>query len=136
MSVNIYGHQHQRSSPRNAAVSTLVNIYGHKYLPPSTSTLVTVYHYGTKRVPWLRPAARSGFPLGSNPAPRQPAKRTKGTSGRVSAAKRDRPAAAWRHTVRVTEFLQRLGEHVGGWLYLIAGGLAFAEAAILVGMVL
>jgi len=36
----------------------------------------------------------------------------------------------------VTEFLQRLGEHVGAWLYLIAGGLAFAEAAILVGMVL
>jgi membrane-associated protein len=40
------------------------------------------------------------------------------------------------HTVRVTEFLQRLGEHVGSWLYVIAGGLAFAEAAILVGMVL
>jgi membrane protein DedA with SNARE-associated domain len=36
----------------------------------------------------------------------------------------------------VTEFLQRLGEHVGGWLYLVAGGLAFAEAAILIGMVL
>jgi membrane protein DedA with SNARE-associated domain len=36
----------------------------------------------------------------------------------------------------VTEFLQRLGEHAGSWLYLIAGGLAFAEAAILVGMVL
>ncbi len=36
----------------------------------------------------------------------------------------------------MTEFLQRLGEHVGAWLYLIAGGLAFAEAAILVGMVL
>ncbi|TDV43542.1 DedA family protein [Actinophytocola oryzae] len=32
--------------------------------------------------------------------------------------------------------LQRLGEHVGAWLYLIAGGLAFAEAAVLVGMVL
>lgn len=44
--------------------------------------------------------------------------------------------AAARHTVRVTEFLQRLGEHVGGWLYLVAGGLAFAEAAILIGMVL
>jgi membrane-associated protein len=40
------------------------------------------------------------------------------------------------HTVRVTEFLQRLGEHAGSWLYLIAGGLAFSEAAILVGMVL
>ena len=36
----------------------------------------------------------------------------------------------------MTEFLQRLGEHVGAWLYLIASGLAFAEAAILVGMVL
>ena len=36
----------------------------------------------------------------------------------------------------MTEFLQRLGEHVGGWLYLVAGGLAFAEAAILIGMVL
>jgi membrane-associated protein len=36
----------------------------------------------------------------------------------------------------VTEFLQRLGEQVGGWLYLVAAGLAFAEAAILVGMVL
>jgi membrane protein DedA with SNARE-associated domain len=36
----------------------------------------------------------------------------------------------------VLEFLQRVGEHVGGWLYLIAGGLAFAEAAVLVGMVL
>ncbi|HYQ66515.1 DedA family protein [Actinophytocola sp.] len=32
--------------------------------------------------------------------------------------------------------LQRIGEHAGAWLYLIAGGLAFAEAAILVGMVL
>jgi membrane-associated protein len=36
----------------------------------------------------------------------------------------------------VTEFLKHLGEHVGGWLYLIAALLAFAEAAILVGMVL
>jgi membrane-associated protein len=36
----------------------------------------------------------------------------------------------------VTEFLQRIGYHVGGWLYLISGGLAFAEAAILVGLVL
>ena len=33
------------------------------------------------------------------------------------------------------DLLQRIGEHAGGWLYLIAGGLAFAEAAILVGMV-
>jgi membrane-associated protein len=36
----------------------------------------------------------------------------------------------------VLDQLQRIGEHVGAWLYLIAGGLAFAEAAILVGMVL
>ncbi len=36
----------------------------------------------------------------------------------------------------MTAFLQRLGESVGAWLYLIAGGLAFAEAAFLLGMVL
>jgi membrane-associated protein len=36
----------------------------------------------------------------------------------------------------VTELLQRLGESVGLWLYVIAGGLAFGEAAILLGMVL
>jgi membrane protein DedA with SNARE-associated domain len=36
----------------------------------------------------------------------------------------------------VTEFLQHIGGQVGGWLYLIAGLLAFAEAAILIGMVL
>jgi membrane protein DedA with SNARE-associated domain len=36
----------------------------------------------------------------------------------------------------VTEFLKHLGDSVGAWLYVIAGGLAFAEAAILVGMVL
>jgi membrane protein DedA with SNARE-associated domain len=36
----------------------------------------------------------------------------------------------------VTEFLKHLGEHVGAWLYLIAAFFAFAEAAILVGMVL
>lgn len=36
----------------------------------------------------------------------------------------------------MTEFLQRVGEHVGGWLYLIAAALAFGEAAILIGMVL
>jgi membrane-associated protein len=35
----------------------------------------------------------------------------------------------------VLDLLQRIGEHVGAWLYLIAGGLAFAEAAILVGVV-
>jgi membrane-associated protein len=32
--------------------------------------------------------------------------------------------------------LTSIGDAVGAWLYLIAGGLAFAEAAILVGMVL
>jgi membrane-associated protein len=36
----------------------------------------------------------------------------------------------------VTEFLKHVGQSVGVWLYVIAGGLAFAEAAILVGMVL
>jgi len=36
----------------------------------------------------------------------------------------------------VTEFLKHIGQSVGVWLYVIAGGLAFAEAAILVGMVL
>jgi membrane-associated protein len=35
----------------------------------------------------------------------------------------------------VLELLERIGEAAGPWLYLIAGGLAFAEAAILVGMV-
>lgn len=35
----------------------------------------------------------------------------------------------------VLDLLQRLGEHVGGWLYLIAGFFAFAEAAIMVGLV-
>jgi membrane-associated protein len=37
---------------------------------------------------------------------------------------------------RVTEFLKHLGEHVGAWLYVIAAFFAFAEAAILIGMVL
>jgi membrane-associated protein len=32
--------------------------------------------------------------------------------------------------------VERIGDAVGAWLYLIAGGLCFAEAAILVGMVL
>src|SRR3978361_586235 len=32
--------------------------------------------------------------------------------------------------------IHRIGDAVGLWLYLIAGGLAFAEAAILVGFVL
>src|SRR5947199_3803495 len=41
-----------------------------------------------------------------------------------------------RHTGLVTEFLQRVGDHVGGWLYLITAALAFGEAAILIGMVL
>jgi membrane-associated protein len=36
----------------------------------------------------------------------------------------------------VTQFLEHAGEHVGAWLYVIAGGLAFGEAAILLGMVL
>lgn len=36
----------------------------------------------------------------------------------------------------VTEFLKHLGEHVGTWLYPIAALVAFAEAAILIGMVL
>jgi membrane protein DedA with SNARE-associated domain len=36
----------------------------------------------------------------------------------------------------VLEFLRGIGESVGGWLYLMAGGLAFAEAAIMVGVVL
>jgi membrane-associated protein len=33
-------------------------------------------------------------------------------------------------------FLQQVGAHVGGWFYLLAGGLAFAEAAVMVGLVL
>jgi membrane protein DedA with SNARE-associated domain len=36
----------------------------------------------------------------------------------------------------VTELLRNLGEHVGTWLYVIAALLAFAEAAIMIGMVL
>jgi membrane-associated protein len=36
----------------------------------------------------------------------------------------------------VLDFLRGIGESVGAWLYVIAGGLAFAEAAILVGVVL
>jgi membrane protein DedA with SNARE-associated domain len=36
----------------------------------------------------------------------------------------------------VTEFLKHIGEHVGIWLYVIAGGFAFGEAAILIGLVL
>lgn len=35
----------------------------------------------------------------------------------------------------VLELLERIRENAGPWLYLIAGGLAFAEAAVLVGMV-
>lgn len=41
-----------------------------------------------------------------------------------------------RHNGRVLEFLRGVGEHVGGWLYVIAGFLAFAEAAVMVGVVL
>lgn len=33
------------------------------------------------------------------------------------------------------ELLQRVGEQVGGWLYVIAGFLVFAEAALMVGVV-
>jgi len=36
----------------------------------------------------------------------------------------------------VLEMMHRIGAHVGGWLYLIAGLLAFAEAAVMIGMVL
>lgn len=36
----------------------------------------------------------------------------------------------------MTQLLQQLGGHVGIWLYVIAAVLAFAEAAILIGMVL
>lgn len=36
----------------------------------------------------------------------------------------------------VTHVLEQIGQHVGVWLYVIAGGLAFGEAAILVGLVL
>jgi membrane protein DedA with SNARE-associated domain len=36
----------------------------------------------------------------------------------------------------VTELLKHIGDHVGSWLYVIAALFAFAEAAILVGMVL
>jgi membrane protein DedA with SNARE-associated domain len=35
----------------------------------------------------------------------------------------------------VLQFLQRLGAQVGGWLYVIAGFLAFAEAALMIGVV-
>ena len=33
-------------------------------------------------------------------------------------------------------FLQQIGAQVGAWFYVIAGGLAFAEAAVMVGLVL
>jgi len=33
-------------------------------------------------------------------------------------------------------FLQHLGGQIGAWFYLIAGGLVFAEAAVMVGLVL
>lgn len=36
----------------------------------------------------------------------------------------------------MTEFLQGLGVHGGWWLYVVLGGLAFGEAAFLLGMVL
>ncbi|HKO26103.1 MAG TPA: hypothetical protein VJU80_01480, partial [Solirubrobacteraceae bacterium] len=34
------------------------------------------------------------------------------------------------------DFLRAIGESVGAWLYVIAGGLAFAEASVMVGVVL
>jgi membrane-associated protein len=36
----------------------------------------------------------------------------------------------------VLGFLQQLGGQIGAWFYLIAGGLVFAEAAVMVGLVL
>src|SRR3954452_8108762 len=36
----------------------------------------------------------------------------------------------------IEDLMRSIGDSVGVWLYLIAGGLAFAEAAILVGMVI
>ena len=36
----------------------------------------------------------------------------------------------------VLDYLRGLGDAVGPWLYLIAGGLAFAEAAVMIGVVL
>jgi len=36
----------------------------------------------------------------------------------------------------VTEYLKHIGDHVGAWLYVIAGAFAFGEAAILIGLVL
>jgi membrane-associated protein len=35
----------------------------------------------------------------------------------------------------VLQFPQQLGELAGGWLYVIAGFLAFAEAALVIGVV-
>jgi membrane-associated protein len=35
----------------------------------------------------------------------------------------------------ILQLLQRAGEQVGGWMYLIAGFLAFAEAALMIGVV-
>ena len=34
------------------------------------------------------------------------------------------------------QFLQRVGEQVGGWLYVIAEFLTFGEAALMIGVVL
>lgn len=36
----------------------------------------------------------------------------------------------------MTEILQSIGDHGGWWLYVLLGGLAFAEAAFLLGMIL
>lgn len=44
--------------------------------------------------------------------------------------------AAWDHALVFEHLMRNIGDSVGLWLYVIAGGLCFAEAAILVGMVL
>jgi membrane-associated protein len=46
------------------------------------------------------------------------------------------PAQPWDDARVFEHVMTRIGETVGAWLYVIAGGLCFAEAAILVGMVL
>jgi membrane protein DedA with SNARE-associated domain len=52
---------------------------------------------------------------------------------------RNRPrrcTPAWQDAQMFERLVETIGNAVGGWLYVIAGGLCFAEAAILVGMVL
>ncbi|MDT4983452.1 MAG: rane-associated protein, partial [Pseudonocardiales bacterium] len=46
------------------------------------------------------------------------------------------PAQPWDDARVFESVMTRIGDTVGAWLYLIAGGLCFSEAAILVGMVL